>query len=134
IALFAGSLITACVACSLALRRLSAYACSFGSVTSTQQALRCALLPATGSSGGIVRQILRAKAQRGINGQPGGGFSKSGGAPSMVLNVACLASSRRGTEASRPNVYGWRGLANNSSVGASSTTLPAYITTTRSVI
>src|SRR5215470_5068861 len=100
----ADPLMAACIASSLALRRLSAYACSFGSVTSTQQALRCALLPDTGSSGGMVRQILRAKAQRGMNGQPGGGFSKSGGAPSMVLNVACLSSSRRGTEANNPKV------------------------------
>ena len=49
-----------------------------------------------------------------------------------ALEHARRDPSTRGTQRSRPSVYGWRGSANSSSRGATSTIRPPYITATRS--
>ena len=52
---------------------------------------------------------------------------RSGGWPGMLWNTPAVTRSTRGTQRSRPTVYGWRGSANSSSRGATSTIRPPYI-------
>ena len=54
--------------------------------------------------------------------------------PGALPRRAALEAPSFGMESSRPRVYGWRGRANRSATGASSTLRPAYITTTRCAI
>src|SRR5574337_248688 len=89
---------------------------------------------ATSRSGGVAAvHAARANLQRGAKRQPSGGSTSLGTVPG-IASSRCLCSaarSMRGIERISPWVYGWCGRANSSVTGASSTTLPAYITTTR---
>ena len=73
-----------------------------------QQRLVCpgAIVRSTGSS---VRQRSLVYGQRGAKAHPGGRLARSGGCPGMVASAALLPI--RGTDLSRPSVYGCRGRA-----------------------
>ena len=60
-------------------------------------------------------------------------WERSGGRPGMLRSRSAGLWSSLGTDARRASEYGWRMWANSSAVSASSATLPAYMTTTRSV-
>ena len=72
-----------------------------------------------------------ASPQRGLNAQPAGSFARSSGSPGMPVSISTVVSTR-GTEASRPRVYGWLGAAKHALIGARSTMRPPYMTCTRS--
>ena len=76
-------------------------------------------------------QMSIASPQRGLNAQPAGSFARSSGSPGMPISISTVVSTR-GTEASRPRVYGWLGAAKHASIGARSTMRPPYMTCTRS--
>ena len=80
-----------------------------------------------------VRQTSRPceNVQRGWNAQPGGGAIMLGGWPGIGWSHSWSASSRARLFIS-PTVYGWRGSLKMVKTSASSTTRPAYMTTTRS--
>src|SRR5206468_2510077 len=86
--------------------------------------------------GSCSEQRAKAKRQRGAKRQPGGGLISIGTEPPIASSrVLCaLSRSMRGIELINPCVYGWRGLSNRLSTSASSTTLPAYMTTTRCAV
>src|SRR5581483_1991656 len=85
------------------------------------------------SSGRSRRQTSITNWQRGWNGQPLGGRSSDGGWPG-IWSSRPPAALRRGSEPSRPHVYGISGFANRSSTDACSTTRPPYMTITSSAI
>ncbi len=70
--------------------------------------------------------------QRGSKRQPSGGASSDGGAPGIAARRRTRGRSGRGIDPRRPHVYGCCGSRKSCVFGASSTTRPAYITTTRS--
>src|SRR5215469_3091866 len=69
---------------------------------------------------------------RGANRQPGGGSLRSGGSPGIEYRDEFLSVVRVGMDSSNASEYGCRIAAKSCPVSADSTTLPAYITTTRS--
>ncbi len=71
--------------------------------------------------------------QRGWNAQPDGRLISDGGCP-MIGSRRVRSWSRRGRLDSSPSVYGCRGFEKMVNTSPSSTTLPPYITTTRSAI
>ena len=92
-----------------------------------------ALSPIWRSSGMSVRHGSRPRenVQRGWKAQPGGGAIMLGGCPGIGCSHSCSAS-RRAMLFIRPTVYGCRGSLKIVKTSASSTTRPAYMTTTRS--
>src|SRR5215207_2305437 len=91
----------------------------------------------TSTSGGVaLTQAALAKRQRAENRQPGGGSRRRGTTPAIVSRrvLWVAARSMRGIERMRPCVWGWSGSATSRSTVASSTTLPAYMTTTRCAV
>src|SRR5260221_8732402 len=96
----------------------------------TQQRATCSG-PTSASSGSSILHRSTTNGHRGWNLQPGGGFDRSGGSPLMLTSRSLRASSTRGTDRSSDHVYGCCGLLKICSTGPSSTTLTAYITTTR---
>src|SRR5690606_24264057 len=85
------------------------------------------------SSGSARRHFSQAFSQRGANLHPLGHSSGDGTFPRMEYKRFC-SSSRLGTDLRSPSVYGCAGCSNRRKTSASSTTRPAYITTTRSAI
>jgi hypothetical protein len=75
-------------------------------------------------------QRAKAKGQRGWKWQPGGGFSGEGISPFRAENFSSWLEARHLVE-ERLRI-GWFGAEKISSVGASSTMRPRYITATRS--
>src|SRR4028119_2499581 len=69
--------------------------------------------------------------QRGWNEQPVGRSIRFGGEPG-IGSSRCRSTSSRGRLLIRPRVYGWRGAEKIDRASATSTTLPPYMTTTRS--
>src|SRR5690554_2027339 len=63
--------------------------------------------------------------------QPTGKSDESGTIPGIAINLSTSLSSR-GIEFIKPQVYGCRGFLNKVFTSVYSTTLPAYITATRS--
>src|SRR4030042_1198431 len=63
----------------------------------------------------------------GWNGQPLGGFTRSGGNPGMDAR-RFLGPLIDGNDPSRPDGYGWAGFLKTMFVGPSSMILPAYMT------
>src|SRR5262249_22192641 len=103
-----------------------------GSGTGKKHRTKCP--GASGSSGGpSARQPSWTRGQRSWNLQPGG-RAWSGGTMPGISDKRSPESSSRGTDARRPAVYGWRGAARSSAVGAASTMRPAYMTTTSSQV
>ena len=86
------------------------------------------------NGGKVSWQTPSARAQRGANGQPGPRCATSGGRPGIWYSSFRSSHVGSGTDASRPFVYGFPGRAKSASVGARSMTLPAYMTTTWSVV
>src|SRR5215207_4981780 len=97
--------------------------------SASQHRIRCP--GPTGSSSGGCSLFSKACGHRGRNRQPEGQAVGGGTVPPIGVRRA-TGPRMRGTEAKSPWVYGWEGCSNSSSVGASSTTCPAYITATRS--
>ena len=93
------------------------------------------LWPGTGSrsAGVAATHSGTAYLQRGAKRQPSAGSISFGTVPGICSSrtLCSAAVSMRGIERIRPCVYGWRGFANSASTLASSTTMPAYMTTTR---
>src|SRR5690606_33882705 len=79
------------------------------------------------------RHFSQAFTQRGANLHPLCHSSGDGTFPRMEYKRFC-SSSRLGTDLRSPSVYGCAGCSNRRKTSASSTTRPAYITTTRSAI
>ena len=84
------------------------------------------------STGGSVRQRSVAYRQRGANRQPEGGLTRSGGAPGIEYSRSLVSADFSGRAWNSASVYGWRGFAYRAGVSVVSTTLPAYMTATRS--
>ena len=101
--------------------------------TGKKQRKKCAP-PASVSDGSDARQESRAYRHRGANLHPGGGAVRSGGWPGMLYSRLMVDPSAAfsGSASNSASVYGWRGRANSTGVGAISTIRPAYITATRS--
>src|SRR4051812_11325242 len=99
------------------------------------QAERCLSAPSDRSGGSTSRHSARPceRKQRGGNGQPGGRLIRLGGWPGIGRSHSS-STVMRGRLSIKPTVYGWRGAANIVCTSVSSTTLPAYMTTTRSAI
>ena len=88
-------------------------------------------VPAGASAGaGSMRHCEVAFGQRGRNGHSSPSVARSGGWPRIAVSFS--ARSRRGRLCSSPKVYGCRGRRKIVRTSPVSTTLPAYITTTRS--
>src|SRR5665647_2111321 len=66
--------------------------------------------PTISSTGHWSRHSGRSYRQRPTNGQPLGREMRSGGCPRMGVSRVFSISSSRGSEPSRPQVYGWCGL------------------------
>src|SRR5262245_27415445 len=79
------------------------------------------------------RQRSLAYGQRGWKAHPGGGASGLGTSPATGVRGLPLIA-RSGTASSSIRVYGWLGREKSCADGASSTTLPRYITPTRSAM
>ena len=75
-----------------------------------------------------------AEVQRERKRQPLGSASGCGTVPGISCSFSLRSLCISGSDWNRPKVYGWRGSAKSASVLADSTTLPAYITATRSEI
>ena len=84
------------------------------------------------SAGDSARHLSVAYRQRGANRQPAGGSTRSGGAPGMEYSRSRVSADFSGSAWNSASVYGWRGFSYSADVSVSSTTLPAYITATRS--
>src|SRR5712691_5937796 len=83
----------------------------------------------TAKLGGTWRlQMSMAYGHRGWNRQPLGGASRLGGAP-RAASLAGSARSGSGAAESRSCVYGCAGLSVRVTLGAASTSCPAYMTT-----
>ncbi len=74
----------------------------------------------------------RACGQRGWNAHPDGSATAFGGVPGIGLSESARGPSTCGIESSSPRVYGWIAAPITSSRVPSSTTRPAYMTTTSS--
>ncbi len=61
-----------------------------------------------------------------------GGLTRSGGAPGIEYSRSLVSADFSGRAWNSASVYGWRGLTYRAEVSVVSTTLPAYITATRS--
>lgn len=70
------------------------------------------------------------RGHRGWNRQPRGGSMGVGTVPSRMILCRRRCRSMLGIADRSACVYGWSGFSNNSSVGATSTTCPRYITAT----
>src|SRR5690606_31982027 len=84
------------------------------------------------SSGTIVEHGSNASGQRVWKRHPGGGSMGDGTSPSSGTGWSGARGSGTGLAESSARVYGWRGDSNRSSAEATSTSLPRYITATRS--
>ncbi len=80
--------------------------------------------------GSTEEQIGITAGQRVWNRHPGGGAAGLGTSPFRMIRSRFRAGSGIGIAERRAWVYGCSGRLNSSSVGARSTTLPRYITTT----
>src|SRR3954447_16130986 len=99
------------------------------------QAAVCASAPCQlPSTGSLVWHTASANGQRVWNRQPGGGSIGFGGSPVIGGSSTRGAGSIDGRDASSARVYGCCGCPKIASTGPSSTTLPRYITSTRSLI
>jgi hypothetical protein len=79
-----------------------------------------------------VTQSGSARGQRGAKAQPGPAVPGAGAVPG--IGVRGVRASGRGTEPTRPRVYGMRGRVRTASTGPVSTMRPAYRTATRSAV
>ena len=79
------------------------------SSTGIQQCTPCSG-PADSCSGQLSRHCSRRYGQRGVNGQPAGSVMRFGGWPLIGVSRVFSDSSSRGSDASRPHVYGWCGV------------------------
>ena len=89
--------------------KMSAYVMPCETTSSTRTHAAAWPLSTRSRSGSAVRQASMASGQRGANGQPGGRLTTEGGLPSRVASASWLPWSRRGTDPSRPIVYGMAG-------------------------
>jgi hypothetical protein len=73
-------------------------------------AAKCGSAPSVSiRSGSVLLHSSIAIGHRGVNGHPGGRFASEGGLPAMGVNRIRSSVSMRGSELSRPTVYGIRG-------------------------
>src|SRR5690606_18803944 len=84
------------------------------------------------SAGTTVEHGSNTSGQRVWKRQPGGGSIGDGTSPSSGTGFRGARGSGTGLAESSARVYGWRGASNKSSAEATSTSLPRYITATRS--
>ena len=86
------------------------------------------------SAGSSSRQRGMTAGQRGANGHASGRLISDGGLPGIGRSGSRTVVSSRGSEPSRPSVYGILLSRNRTSAVAASTAFPAYMTMTRSAI
>ena len=86
------------------------------------------------SAGSSSRQRGMTAGQRGANGHASGRLISDGGLPGIGRSGSRTVVSSRGSEPSRPSVYGILLSWNRTSAVAASTAFPAYMTITRSAI
>ena len=112
----------------------AARSCGLSRLTGTQ-AHACGRAPTSRSGGVAARAVVASRTcSAAAKRQPGGGSSRLGTVPGIASSrTLCSrgACRRAGSSGSGPACRDGAGCANSASTGASSTTLPAYITTTR---
>ena len=86
------------------------------------------------SSGSVVVHTSVTFGHRGWKRHPDGGSTGDGGSPTTSTGVGGASGSGTGIDASSTLVYGCIGARYSSSLGATSHSLPRYITATRSLM